>query len=83
MVAIERLRTRPANLRAQDVLVDLLSSETEATRLSAALALVKIGAQTVVKGDIPPYSVAVGAPARVIKRREKRRSQREGETGES
>ena len=28
-----------------------------------------IGAQTVVKGDIPPYSVAVGAPARVIKRR--------------
>jgi acetyltransferase-like isoleucine patch superfamily enzyme len=28
-----------------------------------------IGAQTVVKGDIPPYSVAVGSPARVIKRR--------------
>ena len=28
-----------------------------------------IGSQTVVKGDIPPYAVAVGAPARVIKRR--------------
>jgi acetyltransferase-like isoleucine patch superfamily enzyme len=28
-----------------------------------------IGAQTLVKGDIPPYSVAVGAPARVVKRR--------------
>jgi acetyltransferase-like isoleucine patch superfamily enzyme len=28
-----------------------------------------IGAQTVVKGDIPPYSVAVGAPARVVKQR--------------
>jgi acetyltransferase-like isoleucine patch superfamily enzyme len=28
-----------------------------------------IGAQTVVKGDIPPYSVAVGSPARVVKRR--------------
>ena len=28
-----------------------------------------IGAQTVVKGDIPAYSVAVGSPARVIKRR--------------
>jgi acetyltransferase-like isoleucine patch superfamily enzyme len=43
-----------------------------------------IGAQTVVKGDIPAYSVAVGAPARVIKRRqEKRRTRREGETGQS
>ena len=28
-----------------------------------------IGAQTIVKGDIPPYSVAVGSPARVVKRR--------------
>jgi acetyltransferase-like isoleucine patch superfamily enzyme len=28
-----------------------------------------IGSQTVVKGDIPSYSVAVGAPARVIKTR--------------
>jgi acetyltransferase-like isoleucine patch superfamily enzyme len=28
-----------------------------------------IGAQTVVRGDIPPYSVAVGAPARVVKHR--------------
>jgi acetyltransferase-like isoleucine patch superfamily enzyme len=28
-----------------------------------------IGSQTVVKGDIPPYAVAVGAPAKVIKRR--------------
>jgi acetyltransferase-like isoleucine patch superfamily enzyme len=28
-----------------------------------------IGAQTVVKGEIPAYSVAVGVPARVIKRR--------------
>ena len=28
-----------------------------------------VGAQTLVKGDIPPYSVAVGAPARVVKRR--------------
>ena len=28
-----------------------------------------IGAQTLVKGDIPPYSVAAGAPARTIKRR--------------
>jgi len=27
-----------------------------------------IGANSVVNGDIPPYSVAVGAPARVIKR---------------
>src|SRR5438067_283863 len=27
-----------------------------------------VGAQTLVKGDIPPYSVAVGAPARVVKR---------------
>jgi len=31
-----------------------------------------IGAQTVVKGDIPPYAVAVGAPAKVIKRRDTR-----------
>ena len=43
-----------------------------------------IGAQTLVKGDIPPYSVAVGTPAMVIKRRqEKRRAPREGETGQS
>jgi acetyltransferase-like isoleucine patch superfamily enzyme len=28
-----------------------------------------IGSLTVVKGDIPPYSVAVGAPARVVKKR--------------
>ena len=28
-----------------------------------------VGAQTVVKGDIPPYSVAVGSPARVVKSR--------------
>ena len=28
-----------------------------------------IGAQTVVKGDIPAYSVAVGTPAKVIKQR--------------
>jgi acetyltransferase-like isoleucine patch superfamily enzyme len=28
-----------------------------------------IGALSVVKGDIPPYSVAVGNPARVVKRR--------------
>jgi len=28
-----------------------------------------IGAQAVVKGDIPPYSVAVGSPARVIRTR--------------
>jgi acetyltransferase-like isoleucine patch superfamily enzyme len=28
-----------------------------------------VGAQTVVKGDIPQYSVAVGSPARVVKRR--------------
>jgi acetyltransferase-like isoleucine patch superfamily enzyme len=28
-----------------------------------------VGSQTVVKGDIPPYSVAVGTPARVIKQR--------------
>ena len=28
-----------------------------------------IGAQTIVKADIPPYSVAVGSPARVVKRR--------------
>jgi acetyltransferase-like isoleucine patch superfamily enzyme len=27
-----------------------------------------IGANSVVTGDIPPYSVAVGAPARVIER---------------
>ncbi len=27
-----------------------------------------IGANSIVNGDIPPYSVAVGAPARVIKR---------------
>ena len=27
-----------------------------------------VGANSVVNGDIPPYSVAVGAPARVIKR---------------
>ena len=31
-----------------------------------------IGSQTVVKGDIPSYSVAVGAPAKVIKRRGER-----------
>jgi acetyltransferase-like isoleucine patch superfamily enzyme len=30
-----------------------------------------VGAQSVVKGDIPPYSVAVGSPARVIKHRGK------------
>jgi acetyltransferase-like isoleucine patch superfamily enzyme len=28
-----------------------------------------IGAQTIVKADIPPYSVAVGSPARVVKQR--------------
>jgi acetyltransferase-like isoleucine patch superfamily enzyme len=28
-----------------------------------------IGSQTVVKGDIPPNSVAVGAPARIVKQR--------------
>jgi lipopolysaccharide O-acetyltransferase len=27
-----------------------------------------IGAHSVVKGEIPPYSVAVGAPARVVKK---------------
>ena len=42
-----------------------------------------IGAQTVVKGKIPAYSVAVGSPAKVIKQRqEKRRATREGETGQ-
>jgi acetyltransferase-like isoleucine patch superfamily enzyme len=42
-----------------------------------------IGAQTLVKGDIPPYSVAVGSPATVRKRRgEKRRTTREGTTGQ-
>jgi acetyltransferase-like isoleucine patch superfamily enzyme len=30
-----------------------------------------IGAQAVVKGEIPSYSVAVGQPARVVKKREK------------
>ena len=33
-----------------------------------------IGAQTVVKADIPPYSVAVGSPARVVKRRGDKRA---------
>jgi len=42
-----------------------------------------IGAQTVVKGEIPPYAVAVGTPAKVIKQREKRRTPGEGTTGES
>src|SRR5437588_1583434 len=42
-----------------------------------------IGAQTVVKGDIPPYSVAAGIPAKVIKQREKRRTPGEGTTSES
>jgi acetyltransferase-like isoleucine patch superfamily enzyme len=31
-----------------------------------------IGAHAVVKGDIPPYSVAVGIPARVVKKRGER-----------
>ena len=42
-----------------------------------------IGAQTVVKGDIPPYSDAVGIPAKVIKQRGKRRTPGEGTPSQS